>query len=124
MSPENDEIVDPCMLKIKPQIKLPDGTTSVISHVGKVNLKNGLSLKDVLVVPSFKFSLLSVPKLTEDDQCVVSFYPKFCVVQDLKNKKVKGLGKKKAGLYHLVNVPLEEVDSVFTTLVTATLVYE
>ena len=106
MTPENDEIVDPYLLKIKPQIKLPDGNTSVISHVGKVNLKNGLSLKDVLVVPSFKFSLLSVSKLTEDDQCVVSFYPKFCVVQDLTTKKVKGLGKKRAGLYHLVNVPL------------------
>ncbi|GJT80653.1 hypothetical protein Tco_1055000 [Tanacetum coccineum] len=40
---------------------------------------------------------------------------------DLATKKVKGLGKKKAGLYHLVNVPLEEVDSIFTTLVTTTL---
>ncbi|PWA73592.1 hypothetical protein CTI12_AA259020 [Artemisia annua] len=40
MSPENDEIVDPCLLKIKPQIKLPDGTTSVISHVGKFTNSN------------------------------------------------------------------------------------
>lgn len=121
MTPDNDQIHDPYMLKIKPQIKLPNGNTSVISHVGKVKLQNGLLLKDVLVVPSFKFSLLSVPKLTEDSQCVVSFYPKFCVVQDLATKKVKGLGKKKAGLYHLVNVPLEDVDSLFTSLVTSTL---
>ncbi|PWA54991.1 hypothetical protein CTI12_AA431420 [Artemisia annua] len=44
------------------------------------------------------------------------------LVQDLATrKKVKGLGKKKAGLYHLVNVPLDEVDNVFTSLVTTTL---
>ena len=34
---------------------------------------------------------------------------------------MKGLGKKKVGLYHLVNVPLDEVDNVFTSLVITTL---
>ncbi|GKA76638.1 cysteine-rich receptor-like protein kinase 8 [Tanacetum coccineum] len=52
-----------------------------------VRLDNGTLLKDVLVVPSFKFSLLSVPKLTQDSQCVVSVYPKFCIVQELTTKK-------------------------------------
>ncbi|GKE39445.1 cysteine-rich receptor-like protein kinase 8, partial [Tanacetum coccineum] len=117
MKPVDESIYDPYELKIKPQINLPNGDTLVISHVGKVRLNNGLELKDVLVVPSFKFSLLSVPKLTEDSHCVVSFYPKFCVVQDLTTKKVRGLGKLKAGLYHLVNIPSEQVDSVFKKLV-------
>ncbi|GKE75866.1 hypothetical protein Tco_1537907 [Tanacetum coccineum] len=90
---------------------------AVISHVGKVHLNNGILLKDVLVVLSFKFSLLSVPKLTQDSQCVVSFYPKFCVVQDLITKKVTGLGRLKEGLYHLLNVPADKVDSVFSSLV-------
>nr|GEY18262.1 hypothetical protein [Tanacetum cinerariifolium] len=103
----DESIYDPYQLKIKPQINLPNGDTSVISHIGKVKLKNGLDLKGVPVVPSFKFSLLFVPKLTEDSQCVVSFYPKFYVVQDLTTRKVKGLGKLKAGLYHLVNVPTD-----------------
>ncbi|PWA58153.1 hypothetical protein CTI12_AA402710 [Artemisia annua] len=49
MTPEDDHISDPYLLKIKPQIKLPNGETSVISHVGKVKLNNGLMLKDVLV---------------------------------------------------------------------------
>ncbi|GJX80184.1 retrovirus-related pol polyprotein from transposon TNT 1-94 [Tanacetum coccineum] len=113
------DILDPYMLKIKPQIKLPNGNTSVISHVGKVRLNNDILLKDVLVVPSFKFSLLSVPKLTQDNQCVVSFYPDFCMVHDLVTKKVTGLGKLKSGLYHLLNVPTEKVDQVFSSLVKA-----
>ncbi|GJX00624.1 cysteine-rich receptor-like protein kinase 8 [Tanacetum coccineum] len=121
MTPVHESVFDPYSLKIKPQIKLPNGDTSVISHVGKVQLQNGLLLKDVLVVPSFKFSLLSVPKLTKDSQCVVSFYPKFCVVQDLTTRRVKGLGKLKDGLYHLVNVSSDKVDSVFTSLVQTTL---
>ncbi|GJY07462.1 hypothetical protein Tco_0374516 [Tanacetum coccineum] len=117
MTSVDESIYDPCVLKIKPQINMHNGDTLVLSHIGKVKLKNGLVIKDVLVVPSFKFSLLSVPKLTEDSQCVVSFYPKFCVVQDMTTRKVRGLGKLKDGLYHLVNLPSEQVDSVFTNLV-------
>ncbi|GJR24906.1 cysteine-rich receptor-like protein kinase 8 [Tanacetum coccineum] len=117
MTPVDESIYDPYELKIKPQINMHNGDTLVISHISKVKLKNGLVIKDVLVVPSFKFSLLSVPKLIEDSQCVVSFYPKFCVVQDMTTRKVRGLGKLKAGLYHLVNLPSEQVDSVFTNLV-------
>ncbi|GKE49821.1 hypothetical protein Tco_1481079 [Tanacetum coccineum] len=40
---------------------------------------------------------------------------------DLTTKKVKGLGKLKDGLYHLVNVSSDQVDSVFTSLVQTTL---
>nr|GEW77633.1 putative reverse transcriptase domain-containing protein [Tanacetum cinerariifolium] len=108
MTPKEDSIFDPYQLKTKPQIKLPNRDSFVISHVGKLKLSNGTILKDVLVVPSFKFSLLSVPKLTQDSQCAVSFYPTFCVVQDLTTKKVTGLGRLKDRLYHLINVPADK----------------
>ncbi|GJY58949.1 retrovirus-related pol polyprotein from transposon TNT 1-94 [Tanacetum coccineum] len=117
MTPVHDSIFDPYQLKIKPQIRLPNGDMSVISHVGKVKLNNGIVLKDVLVVSSFKFSLLSVSKLTEDSKNVVSFYPKFCVVQDLTTRKVTGLGSMKEGLYHLVNVTHDKIDYVVSKLV-------
>nr|GEW76532.1 cysteine-rich RLK (receptor-like protein kinase) 8 [Tanacetum cinerariifolium] len=91
MTPKEDNIFVPYQLKIKQPIKLPNGDSSIISHVGKVKLSNGTILEDVLVVPSFKFDLLSVPKLTQDSQCVVSFYPTFCVIQDLTTRKVTGL---------------------------------
>ncbi|GKA79877.1 hypothetical protein Tco_0786473 [Tanacetum coccineum] len=41
MKPIDKDILDPYMLQIKPQIKLPNGNTSVISHVGKIKLNNG-----------------------------------------------------------------------------------
>ncbi|GKA56069.1 retrovirus-related pol polyprotein from transposon TNT 1-94 [Tanacetum coccineum] len=112
----HDSIFDPYQLKIKPQIRLPNEDMSVISHVGKVKLNNGIMLKDVLVVPSFKFSLLSVSKLTEDSKSGVSFYPKFCVVQDLTTRNVTGLGSMKKGLYHLVNVTHDKIDFVVSKL--------
>nr|GEY26609.1 peptidase family M48 family protein [Tanacetum cinerariifolium] len=91
MTPKEDSIFDSYQLKIKLQIKPPNGDSSLISHVGKVKLSNGTVLKDVLAVLSFKFSLLSVPKLTQDSQCVVSFYPTFCVVLELTTRKVTRL---------------------------------
>ncbi|XP_071687249.1 uncharacterized protein [Rutidosis leptorrhynchoides] len=83
----------------KPKIKLPNVDSSVISHIGTVKLDNGMGLKDVLVVPDFKFSLLSVPKLTKDKSCDVIFFSQFCVIQDLVTKKVMGLGKRRNDLY-------------------------
>ncbi|GKB21608.1 retrovirus-related pol polyprotein from transposon TNT 1-94, partial [Tanacetum coccineum] len=112
----HDSIFDPYQLKIKPPFRLPNEDMSVISHVGKVKLYNGIVLKDVLVVPSFKFSLLSVSKLTEDSKSGVSFYPKLCVVQDLTTRKVTGLGSMKEGLYHLANVTHDKIDFVVSKL--------
>ncbi|GJX48135.1 cysteine-rich receptor-like protein kinase 8 [Tanacetum coccineum] len=113
MTPKKDSIFDPYQLKIKPQIKLTNGDSSVISHVGKVKLSNGSVLKDVLVVPSFKFSLLSVPKLTQDSQCMVSFYPTFRVVQDLTTN-MTGLGHvSDAKLKHIHDLPISLNKSSF-----------
>ena len=53
------------ILKILPNNTLPNGHSSDITQIGHDKLKNGIVLKDVLCVPSFKFSLLSVPKLTK-----------------------------------------------------------
>ncbi|PWA61449.1 hypothetical protein CTI12_AA372770 [Artemisia annua] len=75
----------------KQQINLPNGQTSIISQIGNAKLNNGLVLKDVLLVPDFKFSLLSVSKLAEDSNCFVTFYSQFCVIQDLVSRKVLGL---------------------------------
>ncbi|GJW72297.1 zinc finger, CCHC-type containing protein [Tanacetum coccineum] len=41
----------------------------------------------------------------------------FAIVQVLATKRVIGLGKLKYGLYHLVNVPADKVDQVFSSLV-------
>lgn len=47
----------------------------------------------------FKFNLLSVHKLTKELNCSVSFFPTYCVFQDLLSGKVKGIGEVEDGLY-------------------------
>ncbi|XP_071713627.1 uncharacterized protein [Rutidosis leptorrhynchoides] len=106
MTPSSDELVESKSLLLKSHIRLPNGNTSVITQIGKVKLGNQMELNDVLVVPLFKFSLLSVPKLTKDKPVVVIFYSKFCVIHDLKTKTVIGLAERHEDLYYLVNVPL------------------
>ncbi|XP_071700452.1 uncharacterized protein [Rutidosis leptorrhynchoides] len=101
----------------KSMIRLPNGDSSVISHVGNITLNNGINLKGVLVVPKFKFSFLSVPKLTKEKSCAVIFFSHFCVIQDLMTKKVIGLGERRAELYYLVNMPLYQVDKRLTKLI-------
>uniref|UniRef100_A0A803NB71 Retrotransposon gag domain-containing protein n=1 Tax=Chenopodium quinoa TaxID=63459 RepID=A0A803NB71_CHEQI len=88
------------------RIVLPTGTSSVVSHTGNAELKNSIVLKNVLVVPNFKYNLLSVPKLTKDSQCEVNFYGSHCVIKDTATKKIMGIGKAKNGLYYLINKPL------------------
>ncbi|GKG13257.1 hypothetical protein Tco_0350217, partial [Tanacetum coccineum] len=57
MSPDNNDLDDVHVLKNKQVINLPNGHTSIISKVGNVTLENKLELKNVLIVPSFKFRL-------------------------------------------------------------------
>ena len=63
MSPDNEDFGDVIVLKTKLLINLPNGHTFVISKVGNITLKNIITLKNVFVVPSFKFRLLSVSKI-------------------------------------------------------------
>lgn len=82
MTGDFSAIHDAVKRKNNPQINLPTGQTSNISHFGNVKLGNKLSLKNVLYVPSFKHNLISVNKLLHDSHSKVLFYPEFCIIQD------------------------------------------
>jgi len=47
---------------------------------GMVILEGGLELKNVLYVPNLKWNLLSVPQLTDEENCVVKFTDKLCIM--------------------------------------------
>jgi len=66
-----------------------------------------------LCVPSSKFNLLSVSKLTQDEQCFVAFYPNFCLIQDSVTRVLKGVGREKGGLYYLVDEDTKHLDVSF-----------
>ena len=59
-----------------------------------------MHLASSLLVPHFPFNLLSVSQIIKSLQCSVTFSP-FCVFQDLKTKKLIGLGHERNGLYYL-----------------------
>ncbi|XP_071738952.1 uncharacterized protein [Rutidosis leptorrhynchoides] len=86
----------------------PNGTQAKVIKVGNLKLSNNVILFDVLVVPEYCVSLLSVHKLSKDSQLTVSFDENKCFIQDLKAKTTLGAGSQSGGLYlfdeHNLNV--------------------
>ena len=56
-------------------------------------------LFDVLVVPEYSVSLLSVHKMIKDSKLTVGFDETTCYIQDLKKQSVLGTGSEFGGLY-------------------------
>ncbi|GJR09762.1 putative ribonuclease H-like domain-containing protein [Tanacetum coccineum] len=89
-------VVDVTELKLT--VGHPNGTLAQITHVGSLRLNNDVVLFDVLVVPEYCVSLLSVHKLIKDSKLVVMFDEYKCLIQDLKNGRVLGTGSEFGGL--------------------------
>ena len=49
----------------------------------------------------FSFDLISVSKLTRTLDCSISFFPDYCLIQDLSTKWIIGRGRESGGLYIL-----------------------
>jgi len=83
------------------QVQLPTGASTTVSHIGDYHLGEGDVLKNVLCVLTFKFNLMSVSNMTKELNCSATFFPHYCVFQDLISGKVRGIGKEEDGLYIL-----------------------
>ncbi|GJS32009.1 reverse transcriptase domain-containing protein [Tanacetum coccineum] len=85
-------VIDISYLKIK--VSHPSGTKDFIAKVGNLVLTNFLTLYDVLVVPEYCVSLVSVHKVARDTKFIVAFDESKCFVlsQDLMDVKVMGIG--------------------------------
>ncbi|GJX52001.1 ribonuclease H-like domain-containing protein [Tanacetum coccineum] len=81
----------------------PNGTETFISKIGSLKLPNGLILYDVLVIPEYCVTLISVHKLAKDNKIFVAFDESRCYFlnQDLNLKNVLGIGNQCGGLYYL-----------------------
>ena len=97
------------------QVRTANGSGMPISHVGQASLLSRttktLHLLDVLRVPSVTRSLLSVPKLTRDNNVFVEFHPFHFFVKDRDTRDVLLSGRARDGLYAL-DVP--RVSQVFS----------
>lgn len=60
-------------------VQMPNGSHADISTVGSISFSPDLHLDNVLHVPSFKFNLLSISKITKSLNCSVSFFADFCI---------------------------------------------
>lgn len=82
-------------------VQLPIGSSTLITHIGSCTIYHDAKLTNVLYIPNFCYNLISISKLTKDLNCFVSFYPRFCLFQDLSSGKIKGIGKEQGALYIL-----------------------
>ncbi|GJR35129.1 ribonuclease H-like domain-containing protein [Tanacetum coccineum] len=77
----------------------PNGTLAKIKYVGNLQLSEDVILYDVLVVPGYCVSLLSVNKLIRDSRLFVGFGESKCYIQDLIQNRIVGTGSESGGLY-------------------------
>ncbi|GJS83806.1 putative RNA-directed DNA polymerase [Tanacetum coccineum] len=75
------------------------GTRALITKIRDLKLNNKITLYNVLVVPEYTVSLLSVHKLSRDNKLFVGFNENNCYIQDLKANKTLGIGRQFNGLY-------------------------
>ncbi|GJR17198.1 RNA-directed DNA polymerase, eukaryota [Tanacetum coccineum] len=77
----------------------PNGTLAKIYAIGSLRLTSGIVLFDVLVVPEYNVSLLSVYKMIKDSKFFAGFDEHKCYIQDLNLGKLVGTGSETGGLY-------------------------
>nr|GEY88969.1 ribonuclease H-like domain-containing protein [Tanacetum cinerariifolium] len=77
----------------------PNGTTVEIRKVGNLKPTNNIVLFDVLVIPEYCVSLLSVNKLVRDSKLHVRFDEYDYIIQDLKKENILGTDSEAGGLY-------------------------
>jgi len=68
-------------------IIIANGTHIPIIGRGNISLLPSLSLKDVLYVPKLSNNLFFVQKLTHDLNHSITFFPTYCVFQDLATRR-------------------------------------
>ncbi|GJZ99712.1 putative RNA-directed DNA polymerase [Tanacetum coccineum] len=77
----------------------PNGTQALITKIGDLKLNDNITLYDVLVVPEYTVSLLSVHKLSRYNKLFVGFNENNCYIRGLKANKTLGIGRQFNGLY-------------------------
>lgn len=99
MCTDQNQFINLSLMRNSVPIKLPDGSISHVTKIGDVNLTANLVLKNVLYTPNFKFNLMSVSKLSSSGKIKFTFYPAYCILQDLRTERVIAKGKTMGSLY-------------------------
>ncbi|KAM0003129.1 putative RNA-directed DNA polymerase [Helianthus debilis subsp. tardiflorus] len=81
----------------------PNGTSVKVLKIGDLNLTNEIVLKDVFYVPGYSVNLLSVYRLSKDNNVSVVFNDTSCLLQDSSSKRILMNGRQDCGLYFVGN---------------------
>jgi len=99
MSSEPAFLHDLSLLEHPMMINLPNGTQVKVTHKGNWKSQiDGLILHDVLLVPKFKFNLLSVTRLCEQLHNTIRFTESMCILQAPSQRKPLAIGRDHKGL--------------------------
>src|ERR1044072_2621582 len=101
MTPYISQLSSYFTLPAKHHITVANGSQTPVIGCGFVHLSSSLHLKHVLHVPELSNNLLSIHKLTQDLNCVVTFFHSHCVFQDLATGERLGIAKEQDGLYYI-----------------------
>lgn len=82
-------------------LHLPNGNTTVVTHIGMVVITSQVILHNVICVPSFQYNLLSVSKLLNSTSMSVLFNKHVCPLQDPSLMNALEICKTENGLYIL-----------------------
>jgi len=82
-------------------VSLPNGYRVQVTHHGSLKINDHIVLHHVLVVPHFKFSLLSVKRLAAQLHCQVVFTEDLCTLQGPSQRSPVAVGREAHGLYIL-----------------------
>ncbi|WJZ84138.1 hypothetical protein VitviT2T_003758 [Vitis vinifera] len=91
-----------------PPVLLPSGEKANIVTKWTLPLNSVYYLHDVLFVLTFKVDLILVSRLTRGLNCSMTFFPYWCILQNLATRRTIGLGKQRDGLYYLVALATEK----------------
>ncbi|GKC39292.1 ribonuclease H-like domain-containing protein [Tanacetum coccineum] len=82
-------------------VAYPNGTVAKVKQVGSFKLTDKLVIHDVLVVPGYHVSLLSIHKLASANKQNVVFNEMDCLIQDSTQTYLVGTSSITSGLYFL-----------------------
>ncbi|GJU44841.1 hypothetical protein Tco_1202107, partial [Tanacetum coccineum] len=95
---ELDNVID--ISHFKNKVGHPNGSEAYISKIRNLRLSNGLNLYDVMVIPEYCVTLISVHKLIKENKVIVAFDENRCYFlnQVLNLKNVLGIGEQCEGM--------------------------
>ena len=80
-------------------VTLADGSTSCVLGSRVIHPTPLITLTSVLSLSQFSFNLIYMRKPTRTLNCSISFFPDYCLIQDLSRKRIIDRGRESRGLY-------------------------